>query len=200
VSFSSVLEEILTLAPNWICFRLSAEFCVGPPPAMTATFVKFIRIWRINSVGILRKLAMLFVLKVYWDYIRIWVKSSDISGCLVLYRTEFQQPGSASKTITPKPLIISGHANNRWKEEKVFYNSCIGLLVIFPSEQSQICTLWLLLTVKSSSTSVPMFSIVVLLVDWACPLAMVFHWHAWSSDYIHGCSIHKVVLIHRTNS
>jgi hypothetical protein len=32
---------------------------------------------------------------------------------------------------------------------------------------------WLLFTVKSGSTLVPIFSFAVLLVDWACPLAMV---------------------------
>jgi hypothetical protein len=36
-------------------------------------------------------------------------------------------------------MIVTGRANNRWKEEKVFYNSCIWIMVIFPLEQSQIC-------------------------------------------------------------
>jgi hypothetical protein len=59
---------------------------------------------------------------------------------------------------------------------------------------------WLLVVVKSVSTYVPTFLFEVLWVDWACPLFMVFHRHAWSLIYIRGCSMHKVVLLHRTNS
>jgi hypothetical protein len=86
------------------------------------------------------------------------------------------------------------------KKENVFYNSCIGLLVRFPVKQSQIYTFWLLRVVKLDLTSVSTFSFEELLVDWACPLATVFHLQAWSSIYIRGCSIHKVALIHRSNS
>jgi hypothetical protein len=35
------------------------------------------------------------------------------------------------KHITSKPLTVSGHASNHWKDEKVFYNYCIGLMVRF---------------------------------------------------------------------
>jgi hypothetical protein len=72
-------------------------------------------------------------------------------------------------------------------------------MVKFPSEQPQICNFWLLLTVKSNLTSMPIFLFEVLLVDWVWPLATVFHWHAWSSVYNCGCSIRKVMLIRRTN-
>jgi hypothetical protein len=33
--------------------------------------------------------------------------------------------------ITPKPFVVLGHAINRWKDEEVFHNSCIQLLVRF---------------------------------------------------------------------
>jgi hypothetical protein len=46
------------------------------------------------------------------------------------------------KTITPKPLIVSGHANNCWKDEKVFYNSSIYLLVWFRPYYHQNYIFW----------------------------------------------------------
>jgi hypothetical protein len=52
----------------------------------------------------------------------------------------FSSPVQLRKVITPKPLIVSGRADNRWKDQKVLYNSCIWLLVRFPSEQSQLYT------------------------------------------------------------
>jgi hypothetical protein len=52
----------------------------------------------------------------------------------------FSSPVQIRKVITPKPLIVSGRADNRWKDQKVLYNSCIWLLVRFPSEQSQLYT------------------------------------------------------------
>jgi hypothetical protein len=47
----------------------------------------------------------------------------------------FSSPTNFQKT-TSKPLIVSRHANNHWKEEKVFYNPCVGIMVRFPLEQS----------------------------------------------------------------
>jgi hypothetical protein len=44
------------------------------------------------------------------------------------------------KFITLKPVTLSRRAINRWKDQKVFYNSCIWILVRFPSEKSHICT------------------------------------------------------------
>jgi hypothetical protein len=43
-----------------------------------------------------------------------------------------------NNVISPKPLIVSMRANIRWKEEKVFYNPSIHLMVISPLEQFQI--------------------------------------------------------------
>jgi hypothetical protein len=38
----------------------------------------------------------------------------------------FSSPVQLLKAITHEPLIVSGRANNYWKDQKVFYNSCIG--------------------------------------------------------------------------
>jgi hypothetical protein len=58
------------------------------------------------------------------------------------------------KFITLKPFIVSRHKNNRWKEERVFYNYCIGLPVRFQTCQHQNLIFWLLIAVKSDLTSV----------------------------------------------
>jgi hypothetical protein len=47
------------------------------------------------------------------------------------------------------------------------------------------------------STNVFVFNLVGGL---SMPTCHSVHWHAWSSMYIYGCSIHKVSLIRRTNS
>jgi hypothetical protein len=44
---------------------------------------------------------------------------------------------NVQKFITPKPFIVSRRANNHWKEERDFYNYCIGLLVRFQTFQHQ---------------------------------------------------------------
>jgi hypothetical protein len=44
-------------------------------------------------------------------------------------RTEFQQPGQLQKDVTPKPLIVSRCANNRWKDEKPLYIFSVELQV-----------------------------------------------------------------------
>jgi hypothetical protein len=46
-----------------------------------------------------------------------------------------------------------GHVNNLWKEERFFYNYCIGLLVRFQTCQCQNWIFWLLLAVRSDLTS-----------------------------------------------
>jgi hypothetical protein len=104
------------------------------------------------------KLAKSLLLRVFGDGAGFWVKSRGFSDCSNLISPEFQQSDRLQNCITPKPWIVSRRVNNRWKNQKVFYSSCIWLQVIFPSEQSQIYTYWLLLLVKSDSASVPKFS------------------------------------------
>jgi hypothetical protein len=61
------------------------------------------------------------------DCIRFGVKCPDFAGYPILSRTEFQQPSQHQKAITPKPLIVSRCANNRWKDEKLPYISSVEL-------------------------------------------------------------------------
>jgi hypothetical protein len=42
-----------------------------------------------------------------------WGQKFRLLGRSILSRTEFQQPGQLPEVITPKPLISSGHENNR---------------------------------------------------------------------------------------
>jgi hypothetical protein len=93
----------------------------------------------------------MLILEVSWDCIQSGVKSSDFMGYLILSRTDFQQPGQFQKAVTPKPPIISRCESNRWKDEKVFYNYCIGLLVRFQPCQFQI---WCFLTAIHSQVRI----------------------------------------------
>jgi hypothetical protein len=126
----------------------------------------------------LRRLTTSLVLDVFWYCTWIRLESLKLSYYSNLLRGEFQQSGRLQNCITPKPFIVSRHANNRWKDRKVLYNSYIWIQVIFPSEQSQIYTYWLLLTVKSDSASVPKFSFLSFFL-WirGCPPVMVFPRH-----------------------
>jgi hypothetical protein len=77
-------------------------------------------------------------LRLHW----FWGQKPKLLGRPNSVQTEFQQPGWLKKVITSKPLIVSRHINNCWKEE-VFYNSCVGPIVRLLSEQSQIYIFWL---------------------------------------------------------
>jgi hypothetical protein len=107
----------------------------------------------------------MLVLKVSGYCIRMGVQRSDFSECSIMFRTEFQQSDQIWSIISPKPLIVYWHANNRWKYQKVFYNSCICLLVRFSSEQSQIYNFWLLLIVKLDLISLSKICFKVFSVD-----------------------------------
>jgi hypothetical protein len=128
--------------------------------------------------GKLRELTTSLVLKVSWDSICVWVKSSDFSDYSNLLRAEFQQPGRLQNCITPKPFIESKRANNRWKDKKVLYNSCIWLWARFPSVRSQLCTY------RTAAHSQVRYSvgaeILILKFSWrirGCPHIMVFPRH-----------------------
>jgi hypothetical protein len=75
-----------------------------------------------------------------------------------MLRAEFQQSSRLQNCITPKPWIVSGLVNNRWKDGKVFYKFGIRILTRFKTQQSQAYNFWLLLVVKSSLTAAPRFS------------------------------------------
>jgi hypothetical protein len=82
----------------------------------------------------LKKLTMSLVLEVFYDCAWTRLKSLKFSVSSNLISPEFQQSGRLRNCITPRPLILSGRVNNRWKEERVFYKYCMGLRVRF-----QIC-------------------------------------------------------------
>jgi hypothetical protein len=62
-------------------------------------------------------------------------------------------------------LIISRCANNCWKYNKVFYNSCIQFLVRFQPHYHQNHVFWQRLAVKQNLTSVTKVSVDDLLID-----------------------------------
>jgi hypothetical protein len=106
----------------------------------------------------MRTLSTMQVLKDSWDFISFLVKSSDFSDYSNLLRAEFQQSDRLQTCITPRPFIILRCTNNRLKPEKVIFNCVIQLIMRFPSEQSHICNLSMLIAVKSDLTLVPKLS------------------------------------------
>jgi hypothetical protein len=58
-------------------------------------------------------------------------KNAVFPGCSSLSALTYISLANVYKFITPKPFTLSGHVNNSWKEERVFYNYCIGLPVRF---------------------------------------------------------------------
>jgi hypothetical protein len=139
----------------------------------------------------------MLVLKVSWDYVLIGVKSSDCSRCPILSKQNFSSPVDLKKVITPKTLILLRRINNRWKEEKVLYNSCVGSIVRFSSEQSHIYIFWLWLAVKSELMSAP--KIFVLKSSWRIqgwPSTWGSGSMMWPSSYIRGGLSLKLVSIH----
>jgi hypothetical protein len=106
-----------------------------------------------------RKLSTSLVLQVFWDDNVSVVKNAVFPDGSSLSAQTYSSLADVQKFISIKPFILSRSVNNRWKDQKVFYNSCICPPIIFPLEQSQICTYWPLLAVKSYSASVPKFFI-----------------------------------------
>jgi hypothetical protein len=59
------------------------------------------------------------------------VKNAVSPGGSILSVQTYSSLSDVQKLITLRPFIVSGRVNNRWKDERVFYNYCIGLPVIF---------------------------------------------------------------------
>jgi hypothetical protein len=75
---------------------------------------------------------MSLVLQVFSDDNASVVKQNALfPGGSSLSAQTYSSLADVKKFITLKPFILSRHANNHWKEEKVFYNYCIGLPVRF---------------------------------------------------------------------
>jgi hypothetical protein len=97
------------------------------------------------------------VLQVFWDDKASVVKNSVFPGGSSLSAQIYSSLTDVKKFITLKPFILSRRVNNRWKEERVFYNYSIGIPVRLQTCQQQNWIFWLLLVVKSDLTSVPKF-------------------------------------------
>jgi hypothetical protein len=143
---------------------------------------------------------MSFLLSVSWDCVKCCVKSSGFSDCSILSARKCSSLVDVRKLITPKPLIVSGHPDNRWKEGKIIYNSCIGLMVRFPSEQSQSYIFRLLLTVKSvwCQCQKSLLKLSWTIEGWPSPWC--FTTMMGCPWYIHEGSFHEMVSIHLPGS
>jgi hypothetical protein len=116
--------------------------------------------------GRFRKFAMSLVLQVFWDDNVSVVKNAVFPGGSSLSTQTYSSLADVQKFITLKPFIVSRRPNNRWKDQKVFDNSCIWFQVRFPSDKSRLCIFWLLLVVKSDLMTIQRcFRFDVLLVD-----------------------------------
>jgi hypothetical protein len=60
-----------------------------------------------------------------------WSKNAVFPGGFNLSAQTYNSLADVQKLIAPKLFIKSGCINNRWKEERVIYNYCIGLPVRF---------------------------------------------------------------------
>jgi hypothetical protein len=88
--------------------------------------------------GKLRKLTTSFVLQVFWDAKASVVRKAVFPGGSSLSAKTYNSLADVQKFITLRPFIQSRHANNHLEHQKVLYNSCMWLQVIFPSEKSQL--------------------------------------------------------------
>jgi hypothetical protein len=66
------------------------------------------------------------------------VKNAVFSGGFNLSAQTYSSLADVQKCLIPKPLTVSGRTSNHWKDDKVLYNYCIGIMVRFSSERFQI--------------------------------------------------------------
>jgi hypothetical protein len=105
---------------------------------MAVAFVLFIRIRRINSLWKVEKVSYNVDIGSFLRLHSIWGQKLRFHGILDSVQDRISAARSTSKVITPEPLIVFRCASNHWKDEKVFYNYCIGLLVRFQPCRFQI--------------------------------------------------------------
>jgi hypothetical protein len=72
---------------------------------------------------------MSLVLQVSRDDSASRVKNAVVPDSSSLSAQAYSSLADVQKIITLRPFIVSVHINNRWKEERVRYNYCIGLPV-----------------------------------------------------------------------
>jgi hypothetical protein len=108
--------------------------------------------------GKVRKFTTSLVLQVFWDDNVSVVKNAVFPSSSSLSAQAYSSLADVSKFITLKLFIISRHVNDRWKEERVLYNYCIGLSIRFQTCQCQNWIFWLLLAVESELSLVSKLS------------------------------------------
>jgi hypothetical protein len=134
--------------------------------------------------------------QVFWDDNASVVEKAVFPCGSSLLAQTYNSLTDVQKLITLRPFIISRRANNRWKHKKVFYISCTWIQVRFPSKQSQLCTYWLLLAVKSDSASILKFSFWSFLGGFKDGhLSWCFNNMMGYLYYVRDCSFHKTGLI-----
>jgi hypothetical protein len=104
------------------------------------------------------KFTTSLVLQVFWDDNVSVVKNEVFPCSSSLSAQAYSSLADVPKFIALKPFIVSSCVNNRWKEERVFYNYYIGSSIRFQTRQCQNWIFWLLLAVESELTLVPKLS------------------------------------------
>jgi hypothetical protein len=64
-----------------------------------------------------QKLDMSFLLQVFWNDDASVVKNAVFPGCSSLSALTYSSLADVQKSITLRPLIVSGSASTRWKAE-----------------------------------------------------------------------------------
>jgi hypothetical protein len=77
------------------------------------------------------KLTMSLVLQVFWDDNVSVIKNAVFSSGSSLSAQTYNSLADVKKLITLRPFIVSVRVNNRRKDKRVFYNSCMGLPLRF---------------------------------------------------------------------
>jgi hypothetical protein len=71
--------------------------------------------------GKCEKIAMSFILQVFWNEDDSKVKKAVFPGCSSLSALTYSILADVQKFITLRPFVVSGSVNNRWKAEKLLY-------------------------------------------------------------------------------
>jgi hypothetical protein len=130
---SGVLRDHHQSKPESVSKVIPLVRCV--PTIITSSL--FIRLEHTSNNWKVRKLTTSLILHIVWDDKASVVKKAVFRGGSSLSAQTYSSLANVQKFITLRTVIVSGRVNNRWKEEKVFYNVCIGLLVRFQACQHQ---------------------------------------------------------------
>jgi hypothetical protein len=92
--------------------------------------------------GKFRKLTMSLVLQYFWDDNASVVKKAVFSDGSSLSAQTYSSLADVQKFINLRPFIVSRHANNRLKEERVFYFWHVSARIEFSDCCSQSSQNW----------------------------------------------------------